>query len=127
MFILNFDYKIFISFFFKKPKPKKRVQIAAGAHTGGYRRPGESNDFGEEEEVVLDEGDESDEEEIAVEEEAQASIEADQDDEGQVVHNDYVAKTLREKAIQVMAEKGVHLDYDEEKSALQIFPRVSDI
>lgn len=75
----------------------------------------------------MDEGDEEDEEDIAVKEEAQASIDADDDDEGQVVHNDRVAKTLREKAIQFMEGRGVYLDQNEEKIALQIFPWVSDI
>ena len=75
----------------------------------------------------MNEDDESEEEEVAVEEEAQASIEANEDDEGQAVHNDQVAKTIRERAILKMEEKGVYLDPEEEKSALQIFPRVSNI
>ncbi|KAF8881192.1 hypothetical protein BD779DRAFT_1445737, partial [Infundibulicybe gibba] len=123
-------YKIFISFFFKKPKPKKRVRVAAGSRTGGYRRPGESNDFGGEEEVILDAGDsnELNEDDVAIEEEAAASLEADEeDDEGQTIHNEHVAKTLRDKAIQFMEKKGIYIDAEEQRSAFQIFPRISGL
>lgn len=83
----------------------------------GYRCPGESNDFGEEEEIVLDAGDvdEFEEEDVAVEEETQASVGADKDDEGQAIHNEHVAKTIRKKAIQFMALKGIHLNQTKRK------------
>lgn len=104
--------------------------MIAGTRGGGFRRPGESVDFGNEEDVLGDAeagaDDELDGDDIAVEEEADASLEADEDDEGQAVHNDRVAKTIREKAIHFMEEqKQVYLDPHEEKIALQIFPRVS--
>lgn len=70
-------------------------------------------------------GDESDDEESAVQEEAEASIEADDGDEGQTAHNERVSKTLRGKAILIMEEKGIVIDPREQRSALQIFPRVS--
>ncbi|KDR68282.1 hypothetical protein GALMADRAFT_42456, partial [Galerina marginata CBS 339.88] len=123
---------IFISFFFKKPTPKKRVRVGAGAQPGGFRRPGEIVDSGEEEEVIVQDGDSSesdpDEEDIAIREEAEVSAEAAEDgDEGQAVHNERVVKTLREKAIVIMEGKGIRMDPREVKIALQIFPRVSGL
>ncbi|KAF8960256.1 hypothetical protein BDZ97DRAFT_1666176, partial [Flammula alnicola] len=119
---------IFISFFFKKPRARKQVRIAEGETSARFRRLGESDDLGDEDEVVLDAGDESDpEEDEAVLEEAEASLETEEDDEGQAVHNDRVAKTLHDKAIQIMAQKGIFLRSSEEKIALQIFPRVAGL
>jgi hypothetical protein len=46
-------------------------------------------------------------------------------DEGQGAHNEHVVKTLRERAIEMMEAKGIYIDADEKKMALQIFPRVS--
>lgn len=66
-----------------------------------YGRPGEScDDLGDEDEVVLDQGDEidSDEDEVVILE-VEADEEEDEVDEGQVVHNEKVAKTMQEKAI----------------------------
>lgn len=123
--------KIFISFFFKTRKPKKKIQIAAGPRGSGFMRLGESDDLGDETEIVLDAGDddELDEDDIAIEEEAEASLEAEADDrdEGQKEHNDEVAKTFRGKAIAMMAAKNIRLDEKEVKSACQIFPRVCSI
>lgn len=81
---------------------------------------------------MLDDGDEEDDdddevENMAIEEEADTSIDALADDEGQGVHNKHVAKTLSQKAIEIMENKGVYIDRNEEKSALQIFPRVSTL
>lgn len=94
-------------------------------------RLGESDDLGDETEIVLDAGDddELDEDDIAIEEEAEASLEAEADDrdEGQKEHNDEVAKTFRGKAIAMMAAKNIRLDEKEVKSACQIFPRVCSI
>lgn len=45
----------------------------------------------------------------------------------QTVHNEKVAKTLREKAIQQMAANGIIIDSGEEKVALQIFPKVAGL
>jgi hypothetical protein len=82
-------------------------------------------DFSEGEEIVLEQGDDSeDEEEIAVIEEADVEEDEAENDEGQTVHNEKVAKTMREKAIQQMAANGIIIDSGEEKVALQIFPKV---
>jgi hypothetical protein len=75
----------------------------------------------------LDNGDgevESDEDE-AVEEEAAVSADAGEGDNGQSVHDDSVVKTLRGRAIQIMKDQGVVIEKDDEKMALQLFPRVS--
>ena len=85
-------------------------------------------DFSEGEEIVLEQGDDlEDEEEIAVIEEADVEQDEAENDEGQTVYNEKVAKTLREKAIQQMAANGIIIDSGEEKVALQIFPKVSFI
>ncbi|KAF8958350.1 hypothetical protein BDZ97DRAFT_1668665 [Flammula alnicola] len=94
-------------------------------------RPGQTVNIGDEEEVVLDPGDDTSDDsddDVAANEEADASIEEVEDDEGQAVHNDRVAKTIREKAIEYMeTDKGIVLDPREVKMALQIFPRVSGL
>ena len=85
-------------------------------------------DFSEGEEIILEQGDDSeDEEEIAVIEEADEEEDEAENDEGQMVHNEKVAKTLREKAIYQMAANGIIIDSVEERVALQIFPKVSFI
>jgi len=83
-------------------------------------------DFSEGEEIVLEQGDDSeDEEEIAVIEEADVEEDEAENDEGQMIHNEKVAKTLCKKAIFQMAAKGITIDSVEERVALQIFPKVS--
>ncbi|KAF9524138.1 hypothetical protein CPB83DRAFT_727737, partial [Crepidotus variabilis] len=124
---------IFISFFFKKPKPKKKVTVARGASGARFRRPGELAAEDEDEEIILDgyenESDENDDDEddTAVEEVAEAAAEEEDDDDGQGVHNERVCRTLKDKAIIMMEAKGVFIDHDEEKMALQIFPRMAGL
>ena len=122
-------HQVFISFFFKKPKAKKTVRISGGARTGQFMRAGEVLNASTEEEVVLESGDEysdsGDEDNFAVNEEADATIEEIEEDEGQTAHNDRVAKSVQERAIQYMQSQHVYLDADEVEEALQIFPRVS--
>ena len=85
-------------------------------------------DFSEGEEIILEQGDDSeDEEEIAVIEEADEEEDEAENDEGQMVHNEKVAKTWGEKAIYQMAANGIIIDSVEERVALQIFPKVSFI
>jgi hypothetical protein len=67
---------------------------------------------------------ESDEDE-AIEEEAAVSADAQEGDNGQCVHDDSVVKSLRGRAIKIMKDQGVVIDRDDEKMALQLFPRVS--
>jgi hypothetical protein len=85
-------------------------------------------DFSEGEEIILEQGEDSeDEEEIAVIEEADVEEDEAENDEGQTVHNEKVAKTLREEAIFQMEANGITIDSVEERVALQIFPKVSFI
>ncbi|KAF9456926.1 hypothetical protein BDZ94DRAFT_1122863, partial [Collybia nuda] len=88
-------------------------------------------DLGNETEVILEAGDdgELDEDDIAIEEEAGVSLEAEVDDqdEGQKEHNDVIAKTFRGKAIAMMAAKGVRIEEDEANIACQIFPRIAGL
>jgi len=51
-------------------------------------------DFSEGEEIVLEQGDDSEDEEIAVIEEADVEEDEAENDEGQTIHNEKVAKTL---------------------------------
>ncbi|KAF5311813.1 hypothetical protein D9619_002319 [Psilocybe cf. subviscida] len=112
-----------------KPRSRKRVGISKGEASAEYGRPGESRDeLGNEDEVVLDDGDVIDlHEDEAVLEEAEVDAEDDEEDEGQVVHNEKVAKTLKEKAIRLMAQKDIVIDPKEETIAQQIFPRVAGL
>lgn len=91
-------------------------------------RAGEVLNTSTEEEIVIESGDEysdSDEDKLAVNEEADATIEEIEEDEGQTVHNERVAKSVQQKAIQFMQTQNVYLDAGEVEEALQIFPRVS--
>jgi len=112
------------------PKRRRTVRVAAGASNAPFRRPGEDNDLGDEEVIDLDENMEDlpnlepDDDDEAVEEEADASNEAEEDDEGQGAHNEQVAKTLQAKAIHIMETNGIFLDSTEQREALKIFPRV---
>ncbi|KAF9043281.1 hypothetical protein BJ165DRAFT_1348251 [Panaeolus papilionaceus] len=118
--IVNLVAKAFISFFFKKPKSKKVV------------RP--SNEHGVVvDEVSLDGDDIVDEGDAAAFEEAEVDVqcmvdEADQTvvDEGQVVHDEQVVRSIREEVIHLMkSEFAVEMSALEEKTALRIFPAVA--
>ncbi|KJA15693.1 hypothetical protein HYPSUDRAFT_148731 [Hypholoma sublateritium FD-334 SS-4] len=94
-------------------------------------RAGEVLNASTEEEIVLESGDEysdsGDEDNFAVNEEADATIEEVEEDEGQTAHNDQVAKSVQERAVQYMQSHHVYLDADEVEEALQIFPRVAGL
>ena len=128
---MNGAYKIFISFFFKKPKPKKVVRAQAGARPGGFRRPGEPVVASNDDEAALADSDsdssDSESEDNTADEEDDPAGDTTEIDEGQGLHNDRVARTLRGKAIEVMERKGIYIDQAEDKIALQIFPRVSAV
>lgn len=123
-----FMIQIFISFFFKKPRSRKSVKIAQGNAPANYGRPGESldvSDLDQDDEVVLEDGDSIDlDEDEAVLEEAAIEDDEDEVDEGQGAHNEKVARTLKDKAIRLMAQRGIEIGSDEEKTAQLIFPRV---
>jgi hypothetical protein len=120
--------QIFISFFFKQPKKKKAIKVAAGAvpqYAQGHDIPLDAVHF--EEEVVLEEGEDEllGEENRAIEEEAIDTAAMELEDDGRGVHDDLVVGSLRGTAIRMMAEQGIVIEKDEEQMALQIFPRVS--
>jgi hypothetical protein len=120
--------QIFISFFFKQPKKKKAIKVAAGAvpqYAQGRDIPLDAVHF--EEEVVLEEGEDEllGEENRAIEEEAIDTAAMELEDDGRGVHDDLVVGSLRGTAIRMMAEQGIVIEKDEEQMALQIFPRVS--
>jgi hypothetical protein len=120
--------QIFISFFFKQPKKKKAIKVAAGAvpqYAQGRDIPLDAVHF--EEEVVLEEGEDEllGEENQAIEEEAIDTAAMELEDDGHGVHDDLVVGSLRGTAIRMMAEQGIVIEKDEEQMALQIFPCVS--
>jgi hypothetical protein len=46
-------------------------------------------------------------------------------DDGRDAHDSAVIKTTRDRAIEMMRVEGVEIDSEENKMALQLFPRVS--
>ena len=81
---------------------------------------------GDTEDDVEEEDDVSDDE-LAVEEEGIATAAASVPDDGRGAHDDVIVITTRGRAIQMMKDKmGVVIDPEEEKMALQLFPRVSN-
>lgn len=81
----------------------------------------------EEEEIMIEVGDEDDgdEDEVAVMEESEISADAVEDDDGYAAHNNAAVKSIRQRAIESMEEHDVFLDPEEEKMAGGIFPKVS--
>jgi hypothetical protein len=76
-------------------------------------------------ELVIDAGDESDEDlDSAAVEEAVVEAQEIQDDDGQIAHDDAVVKSLPDVAIQEMAKKNVVMTDAENWMALKIFPAV---
>ncbi|PPQ84415.1 hypothetical protein CVT26_006537 [Gymnopilus dilepis] len=112
--IVNLIAKIFISFFFKKPKLKKSTTVARGT------------DNEEVTEFVLDNGDErnpGDEDDPAFEE-AQEDARALEEDDGQIVHDEEVVRSICQLAIRDMAKEGLKMTPKEEEEALKLFPAV---
>ncbi|PPQ94387.1 hypothetical protein CVT25_002715 [Psilocybe cyanescens] len=108
--IINLVTKIFISFFFKKPKVRKTVKVMS--------------DSGDKVEQVLEAGDDSDPEDSAIVEEAMINAQEAENDTRQIAHDDVVVLTLQDVAIQEMADKGVIRMDEEEQQALKLFPAV---
>lgn len=79
--------------------------------------------------IIIEEGDDSSDEEdaAAIEEAALEAADDSTVDSGQEAHDNAVVKTLRGQAIKIMQDAGVVMDYQEEKMALQLFPRVRNI
>jgi hypothetical protein len=120
-------HQTFISFFFKQPKRKKVVKVSAGSRRqAGHPRFVPTGTTHTEEVIVVDNGDsevDSDEDE-AVEEEAAVFADATEGNNGQSVHDNSVVKTLRDRAIQIMKDRGVVIEMEDQRMALQLFPRV---
>ncbi|KAF8974785.1 hypothetical protein BDZ97DRAFT_1646609, partial [Flammula alnicola] len=101
-------------FLFKKPKLTKSVKIPS------------DNDAAEEEHV-LDPRNASSNEDVAVTEEAIIDALENEDNDGQVAHDEVVVKSLHDVAIQQMAKNGVTMRQAEERMALKLFPAVSGL
>jgi archaellin len=63
---------------------------------------------------------------MAVLEEAELDAQVEQDDDGQIAHDEPVVKTLRDEAIELMEQMGVEMTTEEEEVALNVFPKVLD-
>lgn len=121
-------FKIFISFFFKRPKKKKKITIAAGSkRKRGHQRTVPASTVHIEQEVVLEDGESGsdNDEDAAAAEEEEANTNSESVDDGREAHDEALLKTIRGQAIRLMRDKGVVIDAEEEKMALQLFPRVS--
>ncbi|KAL6298463.1 hypothetical protein BKA93DRAFT_744076 [Sparassis latifolia] len=119
--------KIFISFFFKQYKRKKTVTVTAGTKRKRNQGCTATALVAEQDErTVLEEGDilsPEDDELAQVLEEEDSQLE----DDGQAIHDQRIVKTLRERAINEMARKGVVISDRDAKEALGIFPKVAGL
>ena len=97
---LNFLNQILLSLFFKKPKKKTT------APTTG--------------DIIIDE-------DIAAMEKAEYDAQVEQDDEGQIAHDESTVLSIHDQAIEVMRAQGVRMTREEEQVALNLFPKVSPI
>lgn len=68
-----------------------------------------------------------DEEDIAAVEEAEYDAQVEQDDEGQIAHDEPMVLSMHDQAIEIMKAQGVTMSKTEEQSALNLFPKVSII
>jgi hypothetical protein len=94
----NFLNQIFLSFFFKKPKKKSTTATTV--------------------DIIVDE-------DIAALEEAEYDAQVEQDDEGQITHDESTVLSIHDQAIEVMRAQGVMMTIEEEQVALNLFPKVS--
>lgn len=60
-------------------------------------------------------------------EEAEYDAQVEQDDEGQIAHDEPTVCSIHDQAIEIMREQGVEMTMDEEELALNLFPKVSSI
>ena len=72
--------------------------------------------------TAVAENDDSSEDDLAVEEEGIATDAASVPDDGRDAHDAAILKTTRGQAVENMRERGVTIDPEEEKMALQLFP-----
>ena len=94
---LNFLNQI-LSFFFKKPKKKNTTATPDN--------------------IIIDE-------DIAATEEAEYDTQVEQDDEGQIAHDESTLLSIHDQVVEVMRAQGVRMTREEEKMALNLFPKVS--
>ncbi|KAF9527495.1 hypothetical protein CPB83DRAFT_768363, partial [Crepidotus variabilis] len=64
---------------------------------------------------------------IAAVEEAELEEQVQQDDDGQIANDESTVKSIRGDAIREMRERGVYMTTEEEKTALNILPKVSGL
>lgn len=102
--------------------------MAAGSKRkrgGAHQRTVPAATVHAEEEIILDAGDEGDDDEVDVAAEEIADITpTDEADDGREAHDEAVLKTIQGKAIRLMQDKGVTISVAEDKMALAVFPRV---
>ncbi|KAF8240981.1 hypothetical protein L208DRAFT_1463239, partial [Tricholoma matsutake] len=77
--------------------------------------------------TVVAENDDSSDDDLAVEEESIATDAASVPDDGWDAHDAAILKTTCGQAIEKMRERGVTIDTEEEKTALQLFPQVAGL
>jgi hypothetical protein len=75
--------------------------------------------------VIPDEPGDTSDDELAVEEEGIATDAAASPDDGRDAHDAAIVGTTCDRAIEMMRLDGIEIDPEEEKMALQLFPRVS--
>jgi hypothetical protein len=119
--ILLTNSQIFISFFFRQPKKKPTANSNGELPDKCLMRLNLKYIVV----TVVAEDDDSSDDDLAVEEEGIATDAASVPDDGRDAHDAAILKTTRGQAIEKMRERGVVIDTEEEKMALQLFPRVS--
>ena len=69
-------------------------------------------------EIIVDE-------DVAAIEKAEYDAQVEQDDEGQISHDESTVLSIHDQAIEVMRVQGVRMTREEEQVALNLFPKVS--
>ncbi|KAF8806950.1 hypothetical protein BYT27DRAFT_7100830, partial [Phlegmacium glaucopus] len=62
---------------------------------------------------------------IAAVEKAEYDAQVEQDDEGQIAHDEPTVRSIYDQAIELMREQRVEMTVNEEELALNLFPKVS--
>ncbi|KAJ6527343.1 hypothetical protein DFH09DRAFT_1094842 [Mycena vulgaris] len=116
----------FIHFFFKELKHKKVVKVGKG-RTGTRGRP--TARLAAQEDTVAEEGDDLTpvEEEIAQLLESNDGSAVDDVAQSQDLHDNHVARSVRDRAIASMALDGSVIDPEENRAALRLFPKVAGL
>ncbi|KAF8806862.1 hypothetical protein BYT27DRAFT_7004019, partial [Phlegmacium glaucopus] len=64
---------------------------------------------------------------IAAVEEAEYDAQVEQDDEGQIAHDEPTVQSIHDQAIELMREQRVEMTVNEEELALNLFPKVAGL